>query len=169
MTTPRIFQISISPGGVPKHPVHEGQVTEFGLVGDAHTDLKNHGGQDKALCLFSLERLQALQAAGHPIFPGSTGENLILSGLAWDEMQPGVRLRLGAEVCLEITSYTAPCHKIKESFAGGAFMEMSQKEHPGMARVYAKVLTPGTVRIGDVVAVRQIGTLRERSMDKIEC
>ena len=152
MKAARIFQISLSAGGVPKLPVHEGRVDEQGIVGDKHHD-PNHGGLERAVCIFSLERMLELQAAGHPIFPGSTGENLTLTGLSWDEIQPGVRLRLGEEVCLEITSYTSPCVKISASFANGDFMQMSQKTHPGFSRVYARVLQSGNVRIGDEVAV----------------
>ncbi len=152
MIPARIFQINSSAGGVPKLPIHEGQVTELGLVSDKHTD-PSHGGLERALCIYSLEQILLLQEAGHPIFPGSTGENLTLAGLVWDEIKPGVQLRLGAEVCIESTSYTSPCHKIKASFSGGDFMRMSQKEHPGWARVYARVLQGGILRISDVVTV----------------
>ena len=33
---PRIFQLSTSPGGLPKLAVREAVVTELGLVGDDH-------------------------------------------------------------------------------------------------------------------------------------
>jgi MOSC domain-containing protein YiiM len=148
----RVFQINISEGGVPKHPIHEGQINEHGLAGDRHADLKNHGGPDRALCLFSLELILMLQEAGHPIFPGSTGENLTITGLAWDRLEPGAQLWIGAEVRIEITAFTQPCYKIKESFAGGEFCRMSQKDYPGSARLYARVLKSGTVRIGDTVS-----------------
>ena len=37
-----------------------------------------HGGPERALCLFSLERILELQAEGHPIFPGAAGENITI-------------------------------------------------------------------------------------------
>jgi MOSC domain-containing protein YiiM len=147
----RIFQINVSSGGVPKLPLHAATVTLDGLEGDCQNDREHHGGPDKALCLYSLERILALQAEGHPIFSGSTGENLTLSGLDWARLVPGVCLSLGDEVAIEVVSYASPCPKIVGSFAGGQVQRMSQEQHPGWARLYARVLSPGTVRIGDEV------------------
>ena len=147
----RVFQINVSSGGVPKLPVHAAVVTPDGLEGDHQNDRKNHGGPDKALCLYSLERILALQENGHPIFSGSTGENLTLHGLDWAQMVPGVRLSLGDGVVIEIASYASPCPKIASSFAEGRMQRMSQDQYPGWARLYARVLSPGTVRIGDEV------------------
>jgi MOSC domain-containing protein YiiM len=92
-----------------------------------------------------------LHEEGHPIFSGSTGENLTLSGLDWGQLVPGVRLSLGDEVVVEITSYASPCQKIVSSFAEGQIQRMSQEQHPGWARLYARVLSPGTIRVGDGV------------------
>ena len=61
-------------------------------------DRKHHGGPDRAVCLYSLERILALQEEGHPIYPGAAGENLTLTGLDWEALQPGMTLRLGADV-----------------------------------------------------------------------
>ena len=149
MTQASIFQINISQGGVPKLAVRSAEVTELGLVGDTHNNTKVHGGPKRALCLYSLERILALQAEGHPIFAGSTGENLTLAGLDWDAIMPGVRLRLGDTVEIEVTKYTEPCPKITESFAGEDISRMAQDKHPGWSRVYARVLTPGNIRVGD--------------------
>jgi len=148
-----IFQINASQGGVPKLPVREAEVTELGLVGDVQKHTKVHGGPMRALCLYSLERILALQAEGHPIFPGSTGENLTLAGLDWDAVLPGARLRLGDTVEIEVTKYTEPCPKITGSFAGGDISRMAQDKHPGWSRVYTRVLTPGRIVTGDKVTL----------------
>jgi MOSC domain-containing protein YiiM len=153
MQGPRIHQINISTGGVPKLPVHEAEVTPRGLVGDRQADSKHHGGPERALCLYALERITALQGEGHPISPGSTGENLTLTGLDWAQVIPGTRLLLGGEVVIEITKYTLPCAKIARSFAGGATDRIAQEQHPGWARVYAKVLVPGPVQTNDRVCI----------------
>jgi MOSC domain-containing protein YiiM len=115
----RIFQLNISDGGVPKLAVREALLTAEGLEGDRQRDLRYHGGPERALCLFALEQVLELQAEGHPIFPGSTGENLTVVGLEWARLTPGARLALGAEAVVEITSYTAPCKNIAASFEGG--------------------------------------------------
>ena len=153
MTHASIFQINVSQGGVPKLPVRSAEVTELGLVGDTHNNTKVHGGPMRALCLYSLKRILALQAEGHPVFPGSTGENLTLAGLDWAAIVPGVRLRLGDTVEIEVTKYTEPCPKITASFAGGDISRMQQDTHPGWSRVYVRVLTPGSIRVGDKVTL----------------
>jgi len=153
MTTPRIFQIGASPGGVPKLAVSAAEVTVDGLTVDAQADLKHHGGPDRALCLYSLERILALQDEGHPVFPGAAGENLTLSGLDWDAVAPGLRLRLGDAVEIEIASYTVPCATIKAYFHEQKPNRISQKHHPGWSRVYARVLRAGAIRCGDPVAI----------------
>jgi MOSC domain-containing protein YiiM len=148
-----IFQISISPGGVPKRAVATGQVTEDGIAGDWQTDRRYHGGPERALCLFALEHIVALQEAGHPIYPGATGENLTIAGLDWERMQPGARLRLGDEVEIEVTGFAAPCRTIRGAFRDEAFGEISEKKYPGRSRVYARVLRGGDIAEGDVVAL----------------
>lgn len=153
MTQPSIFQINISPGGVPKSPVRSAEVTELALVGDAHNNRQVHGGPTRALCLYSLERILALQAEGHPIVPGATGENVTLAGVDWDAVVPGARLRLGDTVEIEVTKYTEPCPKITASFAGGDISRMQQVAHPGWSRVYASVLKTGEIRTGDAVTL----------------
>ena len=152
--TARIFQLNVSAGGVPKLAVRDGQVNELGIVGDAHTDADLHGGPERALCLFSLERILELQAEGHPIFPGAVGENVTIAGLDWQQVVPGVQLSLGDEVLLEITSYTTPCSTIPAYLVDGKYQRISQKVHPGWSRVYARVLRAGKLQVGQVVELR---------------
>ena len=153
MTTGRIFQINASRGGVPKHAVIMANVSPLGLEGDAQLDLVHHGGPDRALCLYSLERIVALQGEGHPIYPGAAGENLTLAGLDWERVTPGVRLRLGETVVIEVTRYTEPCNNIRYAFQDGYFNRIHQAKYAGWSRVYAKVVQPGRIQIGDPVAI----------------
>lgn len=147
----RIFQLNRSPGGVPKLAVREAEVTELGLDGDGHNFPDIHGGPDRALCLFSLERILAFQSEGHPIFPGSAGENVTVCGLDWEQIVPGVRLRLGDHVLIEITKYTTPCNSMEPSFSDGNYAQLSQKVNPGWSRAYARVLRGGVLKVGQPV------------------
>jgi MOSC domain-containing protein YiiM len=149
--TGRIVQISVSPGGVPKRAVQSARVTPLGLEGDGHRNRELHGGSDRALCLFALERIDALRAEGHPIAPGALGENLTVAGLDWDAVTPGDRFRLGDAVVVEITRFTSPCQNIRLAFEAGDYARVSQKRHPGWSRVYARVLAPGLLRAGDPI------------------
>ena len=147
----RIFQLNTSRGGVPKLAIHEAVVNEHGLIGDQHRFPDTHGGPERALCIFSLERILELQAEGHSIFPGSVGENVTVSGLEWSNLNPGARLALGDEVLAEITRYTSPCNTILASFVDGQYQRISQKLHPGYSRLYARVLRGGRLRVGQTV------------------
>ena len=119
--------------------------------------MKHHGGPERAVCIYSLERIHSLQTEGHPIDVGTVGENVTVEGIDWDLVVPGVRLRLGAEVLLEIASFTNPCKTIKASFIDGEFIRIAQRLHPGWSRVYARVLSEGSFRSGDPVEVDLTG------------
>jgi MOSC domain-containing protein YiiM len=152
-STPHIFQISISNGGVPKQGIHQAEVVTLGLAGDRHRDTEHHGGPERSVCLYSLERIQALQAEGHPVYPGAMGENVTLSGLDWSQVVPGTRLHLGSEVQVEVTRYTTPCSNLLNCFKDGNFNRVHQNRHPGWSRVYARVLQGGSIKVGDGVQV----------------
>ena len=146
-----IHQLNASSGGVPKLPLEQARALLGGLDGDAQADLRHHGGPERALCLFSLERIEEMAAEGHPIAPGRAGENVTVAGLDWSRVVPGTRLRLGDEVLVEVTSYTQPCWKNAGWFADGDFNRMNQQTHRGCSRVYARVLEEGLLRPGDAV------------------
>lgn len=148
----RLDSIQTSDGGVPKKSVQGSvEVTVNGLTGDRQRDLRFHGGRDRAVCLFSREVIDRLRSEGHPIAPGTTGENLTLSGLDWGLVRTGARLIVG-EIALQITKPAHPCQNIAGSFADGDVSRLSVKIHPGRGRMYARVLTPGLIRPGDPVS-----------------
>ena len=152
---PHVHQINVSDGGLPKEPVFEAKVTKQGVEGDRQRNLKVHGGPNRAICLFSLELIERLQDEGHSIDSGLSGENLTLSGLDWEKLEPGMRLSVGPELQLELTSYCAPCDSNARWFRDGRFSRISQKENPGWSRLYARVIQAGVVRPGDEVTVMQ--------------
>lgn len=146
----RIFQLSRSAGGVPKLAVPEARVGELGLEGDRQKHTKVHGGPDRALCLLSLELIQLLQGEGHPIYPGASGENVTVSGLAWEQLKTGSRLALGDEVVVEFTRTADPCKLIAPLFVARRFKRLAR---PGETRWYARVLRGGLIRVAQPVRV----------------
>ncbi len=156
MRTGIVVRINVAAeGGVPKRPVVAALLTTYGVAGDRQRDLKHHGGPDRAVCLFGQERIDALAAEGHPIYPGSTGENLTIAGLAWDELGSGERLAVGDVAVLEISGPAPPCTTIAGCFIDGKYTRISDTLHPGWSRLYARVLVEGLVREG--AAVRRLG------------
>ncbi len=150
MNRPRIFQINASPeGGVPKHALRQAQIDSLGIVGNRVAHPGIHGGPERALCLYSLERILELQAEGHPLFPGSIGENITTVNLDWEQIGLGACLRLGEQVVVQVTRYTSPCETIAASFVDGHYDRISQKRYAGWSRVYARILQPGRIQVGD--------------------
>ena len=148
-----IHQLNVSDGGVPKLPIESAHVGPTGLSGDRQRDLKHHGGPTRAVCLFGLDVIQRLNDEGHPIQPGTVGENVTVEGIDWSTVKVGTRFRFDGGVELEVTSWAAPCSHIRESFAESNFRRICVDQHPGEARAYAKVLTEGEIRTGEGISV----------------
>ena len=148
----RVTGLQRSQGGVPKLPVQRAMVRAGGMEGDRQANRKYHGGPARALCLYSHQRLEALAAEGHPVGPGTLGENVTIAGLSWEHVRPGSRLRIGAAE-VEVTGFTAPCKKIAYGFADGDFLRVSEKVNPGWSRMYVRILVEGEVAVGDPVTL----------------
>lgn len=148
----KVESINTSRGGVPKTAVFEAVVTREGIVGDVQRDLRYHGGPERAVSIYSLDLIAELRREGHPIAPGTAGENLTISGVDWSLLVPGRELQVG-DVRLAVTGYAVPCANIRGSFTGEHFPRISQKVHPGWSRVYCRVVVPGTIRPGELVRV----------------
>mgnify|MGYP001408596856 FL=1 len=146
----KVTGLHISRGGVPKTPVHSLTVTNNGCQGDDQADKKHHGGRNKAICLFQQEILDSLSANGHPISPGSTGENILIEGIEIGKIGINTCLRIG-EVEIIVTQDAPPCKTIRNSFINGEFNKISHRKNPDFTRWYASVNVTGTITIGDLV------------------
>jgi MOSC domain-containing protein YiiM/GNAT superfamily N-acetyltransferase len=149
----RVLQVSISPGGVPKLPVERAWVGELGLDGDGHRHDTVHGGPHRAVALLGIEAIERVQADGHPIEPGSVGENLTTTGIELAALAPGTRLAIGDQLVLEISAPANPCDVIAGSFRNGKSGRISILTHPADSRMYARTLVEGEVREGDSIKV----------------
>jgi MOSC domain-containing protein YiiM/GNAT superfamily N-acetyltransferase len=149
----RVLSVNVSSGGVPKLSVDSAWVGELGLEGDAHRDDTVHGGPLRAVCLFGIEAIERLQAEGHPVEPGSVGENLTTSGVDWSTLPGGTRVRVGSDVVLELIAPALPCATQRPNFIRGEFKRISHVLFPSDSRMYARVLAHGEVREGDRLEV----------------
>jgi MOSC domain-containing protein YiiM/ribosomal protein S18 acetylase RimI-like enzyme len=147
----RVLQVSVSEGGVPKRAVDRAWVGRLGVDGDRHRADTVHGGPLRAVCLFSMEAIERLQAEGHPVEPGSVGENLTTIGVEWSRLPVGTRARVGDRLLLELTWAAMPCDTQRPNFTGGRVNRISVALHPSDSRMYARVLEEGEVRPGDPI------------------
>jgi MOSC domain-containing protein YiiM len=152
----RVASLNVSGGGVPKHSVSVVEIGPAGCVGDRQRVRRHHGRPHQAVSIWSLEVVEALAAAGHPIGPGAAGENLTLSELDWSSLRPGIRIVVGAAdapAVLEVTGWADPCSTIAGCFSDGVFQRIAHDRHPGTSRAYAAVVRPGRVSAGDPVVL----------------
>jgi len=158
--TGSIVQINISPGGVPKRPIAEAEVTPEGIRGDSWAHPQIHGGPNQALLLITSEGIGQLIAQGYPVYPGALGENLTTLGLDRRQMRIGQRYRVG-EVMLEITKMRAPCVTLDvygpsiKNAVYDAQVKAGDASSPrwGLAGFYARVLRSGLIRPKDIIGL----------------
>ena len=115
----RVVQVNVSAGGVPKLAVPSARVGRLGLEGDTQAHRGVHGGPHRAVCLLAIEVIRRVAAEGHPIVPGSVGENLTTEGVELALLEPGTRLRFDGGLELELSAPANPCDTIRGSFSDG--------------------------------------------------
>ena len=92
-----------------------------------------------------------LQEQGHPIHPGTTGENLLVDGLPAGSLEPGNRSPIGA--MMRITTDAPPCKTIQSLVSTTNSKRSATKLTKGVTRWYAEVLEEATVNLGDPVSI----------------
>ena len=152
-----VHQLNSSPGGVPKLPVEVVEIASGGVEGDRQATRRHHGRPWQALCLWSLETIGTLRGEGHPIDPGSAGENVTIAGIPWADVTAGVQLQVGAAL-LEASLFSPPCSQNAQWFSDGDFSRISATRGPGLSRIYASVVHGGRVAVGDPVVLEPLST-----------
>ncbi|GFO73927.1 hypothetical protein BPLS_P0273 [Bathymodiolus platifrons methanotrophic gill symbiont] len=134
-------------------------VTQANLKDDLQADLKNHGGEHKAVYAFSSDHYpywrNTLQ--NPELKPGSFGENLTISGFDESTLHIGDQLSIG-QCILEITQPRVPCFKLG--------IAVGNKNMPRLfienfaTGIYLRVLQEGVIETGNKVEVIKEGTSR---------
>lgn len=126
-----------------REPLAEAElVAGQGLRGDR----KAQGNPTRQVNLLSAGWLATAAARGYRAAPGQFGEQLIVDGLDLDALPPGTRLRLGEAAVLEIVKGRTGCDRL-EAAQGKSIAGL------GYIGVLARVITGGSIRVGDPVAV----------------
>ena len=137
--------------GLPKWPVPSVEVTKDGLTGDFNHyrhDVKNDS-PNLAILIMPLETLQDIQADGWPVRPGDVGENITTSGIRYEDLSPGMQLRIGKSI-VQITEVCRPCRNLGHlSYVGPDQIAAFIKSTLGRRGWYARVITPGRLQVGD--------------------
>lgn len=122
-------------------------LTEAGLDGDhAPSGLR-------AVTLIQAEHLPVISAlAQTSATPTLLRRNLVVAGLNLQALR-GATLRIGPEAEVEVTGPCPPCSRMEEALGEGGYNAV--RGHGGW---YARVLRPGLIGVGDVVAPRIAAT-----------
>ncbi|PRO66289.1 MOSC domain-containing protein [Alkalicoccus urumqiensis] len=125
------------------------------LEGDKQADDVNHGGRDKAVCLYPVEHVPYWEEVLHRKLPEAPfGENFTMEGMLEEEVNIGAQYRVG-EALIEITQPRMPCHKLASRYEAPSLVK--QVMDTGYSGFYAKVLEEGAVEAGDAVTFVQSG------------
>lgn len=129
------------PAGKPLH------LTFTGLAGDGQADLINHGGPDKAVCVYTNAHFPYWSEKwGESVQNGAFGENFTVSGLTEESLCIGDTVRVG-EALLQVSQPRQPCFKLglKHNLPDLPL----QVERTGYTGFYFRVLHEGMVAEGD--------------------
>jgi MOSC domain-containing protein YiiM len=128
------------------------RIGPLGLEHDAVVSTKHHGGPDQAVYVYGgADYAWWATELGDEFAPGTFGENLTISDLESAPLRIGDRLRIGNEVVLEVTAPRIPCATLAARMGDPKFVKRFRAAaRPG---AYCRVIVPGVVRAGDVVAL----------------
>jgi len=153
--------------GIFKHAVSGGVMIDTeGLVGDAICNRKHHGGVDQAVYLEGSVSLDWwAKELGHPVEPGTFGENLVIEGLDNRDVAVGDRFMTG-ELILEVTSCRIPCATFAARMNDPKFVKRyTTAARPG---IYCRVRSNGIVEAGMPVDYRPFPDVRVTMPEMME-
>lgn len=132
-----------------KTPVAEAYLSRTGFAGDGQADLKNHGGPDKAVCVYPFEHYAFWENwLGEKLPPSAFSENWTTRGLLESEVCIGDVYRVGG-VRVQVSQPRAPCSKLAGRRGNKALPEKIHET--SLSGFYLRVLEEGVVRAGDPI------------------
>jgi MOSC domain-containing protein YiiM len=135
--------------GTEKKEIPQAELIEnWGIKGDAHA-----GKWHRQVSMLSYEKIEDFRSKGAEVDFGAFGENLVISGFDFRNMEIGTRFRIGDAV-LEMTQIGKECHTHCE-----IYKRMGECIMPREG-VFARVIHGGTIKKGDFIEVEFNGDQR---------
>jgi MOSC domain-containing protein YiiM len=100
--------------GICKIPVEEAMLRIRGFDGDGVADKVNHGGSDRAVCVYCVERYKQWNEEFEATLPQSSfGENLLVENMVEEKVHIGDIFQVGDAV-IQVTKGRVPCNTINK-------------------------------------------------------
>jgi len=133
--------------GGAKRSVGRAMLCRPGFEGDGQGDLVNHGGPDKAVCVYPFDHYAHWEGVlGRGMGPGGFSENLTVSGALETEVCIGDVFRVGGAT-VQASQPRTPCGKLAAKNGERRFAKwVAQSGYTGF---YMRVLSEGVVERGD--------------------
>lgn len=130
------------PGRVPVHRLN--------LEGDGQADLLGHGGEQRAVYVYSFDNYShwARELDRTDFQYGQFGENFTVEGMLDEQVHVGDRFRIGTAL-FEVTQPRVPCYKLAIKMKTEEFY--SKILESGRLGFYFRVLKEGEVKAGDEI------------------
>ena len=120
----------------------------WGIEGDAHAE-----DWHRQVSFLSYEKIMDFRSKGAEVEFGDFGENLVIEGFDFRKLPVGTQLRCN-DVLLEMTQIGKECHT-----RCAIFHKMGDCIMPREG-VFARVLEPGTINVGDEIVIEARKTKR---------
>jgi len=163
--------------GISKSSVGQAvRLTELGFEGDEQADLVNHGGPDKAICVYGYRHYPRWEEAlNRSLDYGAFGENFTVSDIDEHEVHIGDVFRVGTAV-VQISQPRQPCWKLAMKWGLDELPLLVTES--GATGFYFRVLQTGEVKAGDAlirleahpdrITVAEANRVMHRDRDDVE-
>ncbi len=141
----KIVSISISKKkGTRKFQISKARAKkDHGLENDAHA-----GPWHRQVSFLSAENIDHVRRVqGLDVSYGDFAENIATSGITWERLPVGTRVRLGDSAVMEITQIGKTCHNKCAVYHQAGDCIMPRKG------VFARVVKGGVIRVGDGIEI----------------
>jgi MOSC domain-containing protein YiiM len=145
-STRRYGREEVRTGGA-KKPVPSALLRLEGFEGDGQADLVNHGGAEKAVCVYPFDHYAYWERElGRRLARAAFSENLTVSGAVETGVCIGDVFRVG-EAVVRVSQPRMPCSKLAGK--NGERLLTKWVGETGYTGFYMRVLSEGLVRAGD--------------------
>jgi MOSC domain-containing protein YiiM len=135
--------------GGQKIAVQQAMLRATNFDGDGQADLENHGGPDRAACVYSFDHYPYWEEwTGTKLGPGSFSENLTISGFDETEICIGDTFTCG-EALVQVSQPRMPCFKLA-GWRGRKDLPDAIHDN-GFTGFYFRTLREGMIKVGDAV------------------